>query len=54
MLDPGLRRDDVRKAADSSTVIPAQAGIQRLCFNDVHQVTAGLPHTLHNQILLRT
>ena len=27
-LDPGLRRDDIRKAVGPKVVIPAQAGIQ--------------------------
>jgi hypothetical protein len=30
-LDPGLRRDDDFKANRPSNVIPAEAGIQRLC-----------------------
>jgi len=32
-LDPGLRRDDDIQATGSSSVIPAQAGIQRLSRN---------------------
>jgi hypothetical protein len=35
-LDPGLRRDDEFEANCSSNVIPAQAGIQRLCFIKEH------------------
>jgi hypothetical protein len=32
-LDPGLRRDDDFEANSLSSVIPAQAGIQRLSFH---------------------
>jgi hypothetical protein len=30
-LDPGFRRDDVRRSIGFKVVIPAQAGIQWLC-----------------------
>jgi hypothetical protein len=33
-MDPGLRRDDVRKGISLKIVIPAQAGIQGLSFFD--------------------
>jgi hypothetical protein len=37
-LDPGFRRDDDGNftVASTTTVIPAKAGIQRLCFNSQH------------------
>jgi hypothetical protein len=35
-LDPGLRRDDDLEDINFSDVIPAQAGIQCLCFIKAH------------------
>jgi hypothetical protein len=37
-LDPGLRRDDVLRAACLKIVIPAQAGIQCLCFTEKYPI----------------
>ena len=50
-LDPGFRRDDGGnvKVASTTTVIPAKAGIQRLCFISGNQATARFSHSGNNK-----
>jgi hypothetical protein len=55
--DPPTQRsshagDDDFEVNNSLNVIPAQAGIQCLCFNVGHQATARFSRTVRNQIWL--
>jgi hypothetical protein len=45
-----LRRDDDFEAISSSNVIPAQAGIQRLCLTGKHYRTTYAPDSQSNLI----